>query len=563
MVDRMIDRERPAAAEESGSGALSSDTLTRGHRRLPMTSSSRPRSHLTRALTGRHLRRSLAVLALAAALAAIEGFWIEPRLLLGRDRVELDLVPGEFRVVHLSDLHIQSKPGLYDRLLRKVAAEEPDLVLVSGDLVADVHETGLLLERAREAAQWVSRLRRVAPVLAVQGHSEYLGEVVSILAAGGVEWISNEGRLIGPDGRPILLLGLNQQVGFDAGEAPPPVFSLVPPESPGGEGGLVARSDARRNRYLSYDPLPPEGDLSSGAGPLAWSGYDATVSVRIDRPESGAGLVVHSRYSLGENRSIRLARAKGWPGDSGNFALTFDGSAPDPAETRLDTGVSPEPERWYRLRLRTEVLADRLEVRGRVWPQGEDEPSEWQAWAVDRSPLRVERGTVALWTWGEGVTAYRDLRVEKEGRMLLYAPFDGSGRIEEEEGPGSPPLPAGFRDGARATRLAMALARSPAAPPGTPRVVLTHSPDPVVEAARRDVRLVLAGHTHGGQVRLPFYGALVTRSSIGRRYDRGLFRWPGDGDDPTATLLYVNAGVGTSILPVRFFDPPVYAVFEF
>lgn len=525
-------------------------------------SASDPPSPAPRTRSARRWRRVLAVLALLAGLAAIDGFWIEPRLLLGRERFEIDLVPGRYRVVHLSDLHVLPRRGLYDRLLRRVAAEEPDLILVSGDLVADAPSAEELQERARDAARWVSRLRPVAPVLAVQGHSEYLGEVISILADAGVEWVSNEGRTIGPGGDGILLLGLNQQVGLDADRAAPRVFSLESLE-PGGETVLVARSEHRRNRYLSYDPKPVRaGDLARESGPIAWSGYDASVSLRVEEAASGAGLAVHSRYAVGENRAIRLARAKGGAGDPGTFALTFDGSAPETAGgesrlSRLDTGVSPEPGRWYRLRLVTEVFPDRLEVRGRVWPEGEEEPDDWQAWAVDRSVRRVEHGTVALWTWGEGTTAYRGLRVEDDGRTLLEVPLDGSRAGGGEE------LPAGFLDGARATRLALALARSPRVPPGTPRVVLTHTPGPVVEAAERDVRLVLAGHTHGGQVRLPFFGALVTRSEIGRRYDRGLFDWPDGAADGTDTLLYVNAGVGTSILPVRFFDPPVYAVFDF
>jgi predicted MPP superfamily phosphohydrolase len=96
---------------------------------------------------------------------------------------------------------------------------------------------------------------------------------------------------------------------------------------------------------------------------------------------------------------------------------------------------------------------------------------------------------------------------------------------------------------------------------GTPRLVLTHSPDPVREAAARGLEAVLAGHTHGGQVRVPGFGALLTRTRLGRRYDRGLFliRAPAGG----ATRLYVNPGVGTSHLPMRFFDPPGWAVVGF
>jgi predicted MPP superfamily phosphohydrolase len=257
--------------------------------------------------------------------------------------------------------------------------------------------------------------------------------------------------------------------------------------------------------------------------------------------------VVHSRYPVGEDRLIRLARASTGGDDRGTFILTFNGTSP--ATGQLDTGVFPRQGRWYLLKLRTEVAADRVVVRGKAWPAAEPEPEEWQAWAEDRSPLRVEAGTVGLWAWGAGTVGYRNLRVvDEEGAVLLERSLVG----------GQPP---GFRSGARATRLELARARSPRVPAGTPEIVLVHSPDAVREAAASGIELVLAGHTHGGQVRLPFFGALTTRTRIGREYDRGLFRFPGPGRQG-GTWLYVNPGLGTSFLPIRFFDPPAYAVID-
>ena len=68
-------------------------------------------------------------------------------------------------------------------------------------------------------------------------------------------------------------------------------------------------------------------------------------------------------------------------------------------------------------------------------------------------------------------------------------------------------------------------------------LLLYHSPDLIAEAAQQGVDLYVGGHTHGGQLRLPFYGAIVTGSIYGRRYVSGLFE---EGD----TRMYISRGVG-------------------
>jgi predicted MPP superfamily phosphohydrolase len=74
----------------------------------------------------------------------------------------------------------------------------------------------------------------------------------------------------------------------------------------------------------------------------------------------------------------------------------------------------------------------------------------------------------------------------------------------------------------------------------------------VTDAMAEDgVPLVLAGHTHGGQVRLPFYGALVSNCDLAPSRARGLSRHSG------STWLHVSAGLGTSpYAPIRFACPP-------
>jgi uncharacterized protein len=92
-------------------------------------------------------------------------------------------------------------------------------------------------------------------------------------------------------------------------------------------------------------------------------------------------------------------------------------------------------------------------------------------------------------------------------------------------------------------------------PSGNPalRLGLTHSPEPRVldRFAGDGYDLVLAGHTHGGQLRVPGVGALVTNCGLDRSRARGASRWGAH------TWLHVSAGLGTSpFAPVRFACPP-------
>jgi predicted MPP superfamily phosphohydrolase len=80
------------------------------------------------------------------------------------------------------------------------------------------------------------------------------------------------------------------------------------------------------------------------------------------------------------------------------------------------------------------------------------------------------------------------------------------------------------------------------------RVLLSHSPD-VMPIVPDDATLVLAGHTHCGQIRLPLIGAMSTMSDYGNRFSCGVVR-----DGPKR--LIVSAGLGTSLLPLRLGAAP-------
>jgi predicted MPP superfamily phosphohydrolase len=89
-------------------------------------------------------------------------------------------------------------------------------------------------------------------------------------------------------------------------------------------------------------------------------------------------------------------------------------------------------------------------------------------------------------------------------------------------------------------------------------LLLYHSPDLMPEAVQAKIDLYLCGHTHGGQVRVPLLGALVTSSIYGKRYEMGRYRQDG-------TTMYVSRGIGMEgkgAPRMRFLCPPEMELFE-
>ena len=75
------------------------------------------------------------------------------------------------------------------------------------------------------------------------------------------------------------------------------------------------------------------------------------------------------------------------------------------------------------------------------------------------------------------------------------------------------------------------------APANSTRILLYHSPELMPMAQQYPIDLYLCGHTHGGQVRLPGYGAILTSSALGKRYEMGRYT-------EQNTTLYVSRGIG-------------------
>ncbi len=107
--------------------------------------------------------------------------------------------------------------------------------------------------------------------------------------------------------------------------------------------------------------------------------------------------------------------------------------------------------------------------------------------------------------------------------------------------------------GDHSTRHSQPAVAQAAVPPGAHRLVLMHDPASLLQGPVQG-DLVVAGHTHGGQVRLPGVGALVVPGAAPRAWAHG---WQVHG----GTAFHVTGGLGTSILPLRFNARPEWVLF--
>ena len=85
------------------------------------------------------------------------------------------------------------------------------------------------------------------------------------------------------------------------------------------------------------------------------------------------------------------------------------------------------------------------------------------------------------------------------------------------------------------------------------KILISHAPDVLPVAAKKGFQLVLAGDTHGGQIRLPWIGPITRKTRLPKRFARGLNALDG-------TFCYTSSGIGSPALPCRIGCPPEIAI---
>lgn len=205
-------------------------------------------------------RRALLGLIVFVAVAVAGVFWFRWQcwgLETTVTQVELDDLPAEFdglRIVHLSDNHGHAFGEDNEKLLRLVAEQAPDLIVLTGDLIDQTGQMSMVPALAKGLAA-------IAPTYYVTGNHEWsLGtdtveRLKDLLEACGVTVLTNEYEVLEQDGASILLAGVDDPNGYADQKTPEELYAVIEAEHPGLFTILLAHRNDEFDRYAAagYD----------------------------------------------------------------------------------------------------------------------------------------------------------------------------------------------------------------------------------------------------------------------------------------------------------------------
>ncbi len=447
--------------------------------------------------------------------------------------IQSEKLPVNFaglRIVQLSDLHIKTLTNYERKIAQKVNSLKPDVIVITGDFLKHRDDfegenaRTILPTTIREIRSFLDMLHAPNGILLCRGNNDFSNDkeisdiFLKSMQESNATILVNKTSTIEIDSQRIHIMGVDYP-GFSLWEANE--FTVFKNDS----NYCLASGFSFENSY-SHVLLKDERER--------WNNYTlAGRFLQAEPDKGGIGITFYSQFDRGYDRFYRLRRLAGWS----KFVLSPHGVKQLDGVTAFDFDMPPH--QWVRFKVSCAAEEGGNRIRVKLWPENQQEPLAWQADAVDTT-AQLTGGTIGVWSHGRDAHHFDDFCVGNSGDTLFFEDFqdgDSFGWVDFNfEGKAVPWLTKSIPDSEY-------------------KILLAHAPDLVPWADSAGVDLQLSGHTHGGQVKLPIIGPVFVGTKMGRYYVEGLFQYGN-------TTLYINRGLGTVMLPIRFLSRPEITVID-
>jgi predicted MPP superfamily phosphohydrolase len=464
-------------------------------------------------------------------LAIFYSVYIEPFTVhVEKITITTPKIPREesLRLVQISDLHMRSIGRREKKVIDKVRMLDPDYVVITGDLFKtsgdfERYKSPAFNKQLDDITRFILQLHDPERIFLVRGNHDFGNDkessniLVKQLREHYINVLTNNKIKLHEKSFNWYLLGIDYPE-FVADQ----VTFFTPVKTD--HNHVLESGQSLRNSYSHFFDIDPS----------RWHNYIFSGRLRLMGHADAIGVTFYSQAHRGLDEFYRLRVYKNRP------TMHFDAHGPLLKGENLDTHVDLKTGQWYHFKIRVQTLADRTTMAAKVWNHSVHEPVQWQATAADTSIERLKNGTIGVWSAKFGKHQFDDIRVTRtDNHHLHFSDF-------------TPPA-HGWVDFNYEVKALDFLC--PTIPDSAFSVLLAHSPDIVQHASRKGIDLQLSGHTHGGQVCLPGWGALFSRTNLDRKYMSGLHHYKD-------TQIYINRGIGTANIPVRLFCPPEITLFQ-
>lgn len=477
---------------------------------------------------------------LTAVLFYIYSRHIEPNcLVVNRYEIVSNKWRGDDRVIRimqLSDLHLPTMSAtLREKVIKAVHAEAPDLILITGDVLSfnyimNPGNEVLYTAELDTLIPYLSRLQAPLGIYMVRGNhdlsdeKEVSDQLLLALRRAGFQVLANQMVKLRVGKNELYLTGIDYSAQDSLSVQP-----FMVQEQDGRT--FLASGASRRDSYTHFYPHRQDD---------RWRDY--TVTARVWAPntrKSAIGITFYSQFHNGLDYYYQIRIS------SGKDTLQFVAHNTTINQAQPSVALGLTPDSWYWCKVMVSTKEKRTSMAARVWREDEAEPDVWHAAAFDSGSQRLTDGTVGFWSIYEGPHRFGDIRViTANDDTLLYETWQQAGL------PHKPQSWIDFHYNETALPFLTA-----SIPDSAFNILLCHSPETLPQAVAAGIDLMLSGHTHGGQIRLPLQS--IHHLQLDTRYGSlsGLSR---HGN----TTLHVSQGLGLVYLPLRFLTPPEITVFE-